>query len=162
VSLDLYGEVLSRDRDNPTALAGQGRVRARIAEITAQERLFDANSAFVAGRYGEARRLFQDAYELAALPEAAAGLQRVDNVEALVCPDEAVCGTLVIQVQPAAEIMVDDRVLGTSTGLELRVLAGRHRVRLETDEWRFPRTLEIAAGETVVVDVDLQRLGFPK
>ena len=161
-ALDLYAQVLSRNPGDPTAVAGQERVQAQITRITAQERLRDANSAFVAGRYDDARRLFQDAYDLTGSPEAAEGSRRVDNVEALVCPNDATCGTLVVQVRPAAEIVVDDRALGTAARLELRVPAGRHRVRLETDEWRFPRTLEVAAGATQVLDVDLERDGFPK
>ena len=161
-ALDLYGQVLSRNSDDPTAVAGQERVQARITQIIARERLREANTAFVAGRYADARRLFQDAYDLAGSPEAAQGLRRVDNVEALICTDEATCGTLVVQVRPAAEIVVDDRVLGTAARLELRVLAGRHRVRLETDELWFPWTLEVVARATEVLDVNLERQGYPK
>ena len=162
VALDRYGDVLSRMPGNRMAAAGQERVQARITRIAAQERQREANAAFVAGRYDDARRLFQDAFDLAGSPGAAEGLQRVDNVEALVCTEDATCGTLVIQVQPAAEIVVDDRVLGTATRLELRVPAGRHHVRLETDELELPRTVEVVAGETETFDVDLEQLGFPK
>ena len=112
--------------------------------------------------YEDARRLFQDALDLDASPAAAEGLRRVDNVEAVLCPDHAACGTLVIRVTPTAEIFVDDRSLGEATSLVLRVPAGRHRVRLETANWRFPRALKVAGGETSELVVDLERDGFPR
>ena len=61
----------------------------------------------------------------------------MDNVEAVWCADDAACGTLVISVTPAAEIFVDERSLGVATVLQLPLSPGRHRVRLETIEWRF-------------------------
>ena len=110
----------------------------------------------------DARRLFRGAFDLNAAPAAAEGLRRVDNVEAVLCPGDATCGTLVIRVTPEAEIFVDERSLGTATSLVVPVSAGRHRIRLETTEWRFPRALEIAAGATSEIEVDLERDGFPK
>ncbi len=157
-ALVLYAGVLRRDPDNRTALTGRQRVQATLAREHVQE----GNAAFSAGRYDDARRLFQDAFEFNGSPAAAEGLRRVDNAEALLCRSDAVCGTLVVRVAPAAEIIVDDRSLGTTAVLELRLPVGRHRIRLETDEWRFPRALEIAAGETAEVAVDLEQDGFPK
>ena len=86
----------------------------------------------------------------------------MDNAQAIVCRGGAACGTLVVRVTPAAEIFVDDRALGVAEALELRLPVGRHRVRLETDEWRFPRALDFAPGATATIDVDLEQDGFPK
>ena len=157
-ALDLYAGVLRRDADNRTALTGRQRVQATLV----RQRLQEGNAAFTAGRYDDARRNFQDAFELNGSPAAAEGLRRVDNAEAVLCRNDAACGTLVVRVTPAAEIIVDDRSLGTAAVLELRLSAGRHRIRLETDEWRFPRALEIAAGETAEIAVDLEEDGFPR
>ena len=157
-TLDLYAGVLRRDPDNRTALTGRERIQATLV----REHLQEGNAAFTAGRYDDARRLFQDAVELNGSPAAAEGLRRVDNAEALLCGDAAACGTLVVRVAPAAEIIVDDRSLGTTAVLELRLPVGRHRIRLETDEWQFPRIIEIVAGETAEIVVDLEEDGFPK
>ena len=161
-ALDLFDAVLRRETGNQRALAGRGRVEATRIRTVVEESLRAADAAFAAGRYEDARRLFQDALDLDASPAAAEGLRRVDNVEAVLCPDHAACGTLVIRVTPTAEIFVDDRSLGEATSLVLRVPAGRHRVRLETANWRFPRALEVAGGETSEFVVDLERDGFPR
>lgn len=158
----LYARVLSRDPDNRTAQTGQQRVREEVARTAVREQVEAGHAAFAAGRYGDARRHYQEALDRAGSPEAQAGLRRVDNVQALTCADGAACGTLVVRVRPAAEVYVDDRALGTATALELRLPAGRHRIRLETEDWRFPRTLEILPGATATVDVDLEQDGFPK
>ncbi len=159
---DLYAGVLSRDPGNLTALTGRQRVEAAITQTTERERLREGNAAFAAGRYADARRLFQQAFELNASPQAAEGLRRVDGAAAVICRDDTECGTLVVRVEPAAEIFVDDRSMGTTTALELRLSAGRHRIRLETDAWRFPQVVEIAAGATGEIDVDLEQDGFPR
>ncbi len=161
-ALAFLDAVLRREAGNRRAQAARERVRAARIRTTVEENVRAADAAFAAGRYEDARRLFQDAFELDAAPAAAEGLRRVDNVEAVRCPDDAACGTLVIRVTPRAEIFVDGRSLGAATSLVLPVSAGRHRIRLETAEWRFPRALEIAAGATSVIEVDLQRDGFPK
>ena len=158
----LYARVLSRDPDNRTAQTGQQRVREEVARTAVREQVEAGHAAFAAGRYGDARRHYQEALDRTGSPEAQAGLRRVDNVQALTCADGAACGTLVVRVTPAAEVSVDDRALGTATALELRLPAGRHRIRLETEDWRFPRTLEILPGATATVDVDLEQDGFPK
>ena len=161
-ALDLYATVLSREADNATATAGQERLQARMAEQTVRERLRDANAAFAEGRFDDARRLFQEAFDLNAAPEAAAGLRYLESVDALACGDDAACGTLVLRVEPAAAVIVNDRALGTAAALRLPLPAGRHRIRLETDDWRFPRTIRIAAGLTAELDVVLERDGFPR
>ena len=161
-ALAFFDAVLRRENGNRSARTGRERVRAAKIRTTVEENLRAANAAFAAGRYGDARRLFRDAFDLDAAPAAAEGLRRVDNVEAVLCPDDATCGTLVIRVTPGAEIFVDERSLGTATSLVLPVSAGRHRIRLETAEWRFPRALEIAAGATSEIEVDLEQDGFPK
>ena len=158
---DRYAGVLRRDPANPTALTGSQRVQAAMVEAAVQESLRAADAAFAAGRYDDARRRYREAFAVHAAPEAAAGLRRVDNAEALAC-DGATCATLVIRVTPAAEIFVDERSLGTTAYLELRLPAGRHRVLLETPEWRFPRTLTVAAGMTSELVVDLEEDGFPR
>ena len=158
----LYASVLNRDPDNRTARTGQQRVQGEMARTVVREQVQAGDAAFAAGRYGDARRHYQEALDRNGSPEAQAGLRRVANARALTCGDGAACGTLVVRVTPAAEILVDDRALGTATALELRLPAGRHRIRLETDDWRFPRTLDILPGATATVDVDLEQDGFPK
>ena len=120
-----------------------------------------ADGAFGDGRYAEARRLFQAAFDLNASPAAAEGLRRVDSAEAVLCPSGGACGTLFIRVTAAAEILVDGRSLGVAASIVLRVSAGRHLVRLETAEWRFPQALQVATGETSEIEVDLERDGSP-
>ena len=162
-ALDIFDTVLGHEADNGPARAGRQRVEAMRRRNAVEENLRAANAAFGDARYADARRLFQAAFDLNASPAAADGLRRVDNAEAVLCPaDGAACGTLVIRVTPAAEIFVDERSLGVAGTLVLQVPAGRHRVRLETAEWRFPRALEVAAGTTSEIDVDLERDGFPK
>lgn len=161
-ALDRYAAVRGYDADNPTAMAGHERIQARFVESAAQEGLRAANAAFAAGRYDDARRLFQDALDRNASPAAAAGLRRVDNAVAVHCGDATACGTLVISVTPAAEIFVDDRSLGVAAELELSVPVGRHRIRLETAEWAFPRSLTIWPDETTEIAIDLEQDGFPK
>ena len=161
-ALDRYAAVREYDADNPTAVAGHERIQARLVERAVQEGLRAANAAFAAGRYDEARRLFQGAFDQNASPAAAVGLRRVDNAVAVHCGDAAACGTLVISVTPAAEIFVDDRSLGVAAELELSVPVGRHLVRLETAEWAFPRSLTIWPDETTEIAIDLEQDGFPK
>ena len=158
----LYASVLSRDPGNRTAQTGQRRVQEEMARAVVRDRLRAGDTAFAAGQYADAGRHYQEALDLDASPEARAGLRRADNARALTCGDGVACGTLVVRVTPAAEIFVDDRTLGTATALELRLPAGSHRVRLESDDWRFPRTLEILPGATATMDVDLEQDGFPK
>lgn len=161
-ALDQYAAARRNDADNPAAAAGHERIQARLVEIAVQEDLRAANAAFAAGRYDDARRLFQDAFDRNASPAAAAGLQRVDNTVAVLCGNASACGTLVIRVTPTAEIFIDDRSLGEAAELELSVPVGRHRVRLETAEWTFPRSLTIWPDETTEVTVDLEQDGFPR
>lgn len=161
-ALDRYAAVRRYDADNPTAVAGHERLQARLVESAVQEGLRAANAAFAAGRYDDARRLFQDAFDRNASPAAAEGLRRVDNAVAVHCGDAVACGTLVVSVTPAAEIFVDDRSLGVAAELELSLPVGRHRVRLETAEWAFPRSLTIWPDETTEIAIDLEQDGFPK
>ena len=158
---DRYADVLRRDAGNRTAQTGSQRVQAAITQTAAQEHLRGGDAAFAAGQYDEARRLFQEASDLGA-PEAAEKLQRVDGALAVVCGDDTNCGTLVVRVEPAAEILVDGRSMGTASDLALRLPAGRHRIRLETDAWRFPQVVEVAAGATRNMDVNLEQDGFPR
>ena len=167
-ALELYGRVLDLNANDPTAQAGRQRVQVGVAE----ERLRQATAAFAAGQYDDARRIFQDALALNSSPEATAGLQRVESAETPSCRNplstrvigwrSVDCGTLVIRVAPAAEIFVDDHSLGVATELELSLRTGRHRVRLETNEWRFPQVTEITAGDLTEIDVNLEDDGFPK
>ena len=142
---ELYTSVLSREPDNRTARTGRLRVQAEMA----RERLRAGDAAFTAGRYDDARRHYEEAANQHGSADARARLRHVANVQALTCSDGAACGTLVVRVTPAAEIFIDDRALGTTTALELRLPSGSHRVRLETDDWRFPRALDILPGATV-------------
>ena len=158
----LYARALAVEAGNPLALDGRQRIQASIRQRAVRELLQRADAAFDAGRYVDARRLFQAAFDRDSSPEATAGLQRVANMEAVTCLGDEACGRLLVRVAPPADVFVDDRALGTAAALELSLLAGRHRIRLETDDRRFPRVVEIAAGETVELDVDLEADGFPK
>lgn len=151
------------------ATAGPREDRALAAErletpganaSRAEQRLRAADVAFRSGELGRARFLLEEAFALEPSPEANRGLQRVANAEALACRDDDVCGVLVVRVTPAAEIFVNDLSMGSGTELQLRLPVARHRVRLETERWRFPRVTEIAAGEVTNLNVDLEQDGF--
>ena len=157
-ALTLYAGVLDRDADNRTAWTGRERVENAAVEM----RLRQADAAFAAARYDEARRLFRSVLDVAPSPAAEAGLQRLTAIEALTCPAAGTCATLALRVTPPAAIFVNERSLGVATRLELRLAEGRHRIRFETDAWRYPRVVRLAAGERAEVDVDLAEEGFPK
>ena len=123
-------------------------------------RLRAADGAFRAGRYDDARRLFEAAFALEPSPRANSGLQQVLNAEALACRDPTACGQLLVRVTPPAEIFVDDLSLGRGTELALPLSPARHRVRLEAATRRFPRVVTIVAGETTAVEIDLEEDGF--
>lgn len=161
-ALELYASVLRRQASNRTALSGRERVQAALDESVARERTVAANAAFAAGLYDDARRFYREAFDRTGSPEAADGLRRVDDAVALICDDDAACGTLVVRVEPAASIFIDDRMMGAAAELRLRLRAGRHRVRVETEQWRFPWALELAPGATAELEVDLARDGFPR
>ncbi|MCY4027370.1 MAG: pre-peptidase C-terminal domain-containing protein [Acidobacteria bacterium] len=157
-ALDLYRQVLDLDPGNPTAEGGRQRLQAPVAERGVQE----ANAAFAMGRYAEARRLYRSVLDLVPSAEADAGLQRIAAIDALTCPRLSRCGTLVVRVTPPAEVSIDDRTLGVVATLELRLAPDEYRLRLENDDWRFPRTVRVVAGERAELDVDLAEDGFPR
>ena len=157
-ALTLYAGVLDRDADNRTAQTGRERVETAAVEL----RLRQAAAAFAAARYDEARRLFQSVLDVGPAPAAEAGLQRLTAIDALRCPAAGTCGTLTLRVTPPAAIFVNERPLGVATRLELRLAGGRYRIRFETDAWRYPQVVRLAAGERAEVDVDLADEGFPK
>lgn len=157
-ALELYRQVLDLDPGNPTAEGGRQRLHVPVAERRMQE----ANAAFAVGRYSEARRLYRSVLDLAPSVEADAGLQRIADIDALTCPRLSVCGTLMVRVTPPAEFFIDDRALGVVATLELRLAPNEYRLRLENDDWRFPRTIRVVAGERAELDVDLAEDGFPR
>ncbi|WP_181233329.1 PEGA domain-containing protein [Enhygromyxa salina] len=59
---------------------------------------------------------------------------------------------------PGAKILIDDKLVGISP-LELPIEIGIHELRVEFDEYiDIERELEVAAGESAVLDFELQRL----
>ena len=161
-ALALYARVIERDPDNRTARDGQRRVRTAIDRRNEDRLVEEANAAFADGRYADAGALFRQSNDLRPSPAAAEGLQRAANAAALTCGAGAACGVLAVRTAPAAELFVDDRSLGVVVELVVRLPAGRHRIRLETDAWRYPRVVEIAVGERTTIDVDLAESGFPR
>ena len=162
-ALALYDRALGVDADSPAALVGARRIRAALVRRDVQELLQQATAAFDTERYDDAQRLFRQASGLDPSSRAAAeGLQRAANGATLACGTGEACGTLVLRVAPAAEIFIDDRSLGVAAALELRLAAGSHRIRLESDVWRYPRTFDIVAGKSTTIAVNLEQYGFPR
>lgn len=62
-------------------------------------------------------------------------------------------GVLSVAVStPQARVFVDDRLIGTGAQ-QLRVPAGRHRVRIETAGWSTESEVEVPAGRTVRIQL---------
>ena len=77
------------------------------------------------------------------------------------CDQETACGALRVSVEPAAEILFNGVRVGAGAQGMLRLPAGRHQIRLRSDEHEFRRMIDIARGAPATLEVDLADEGLP-
>ena len=96
-------------------------------------------------------------------PEAAAAeaTPAAPIVVARLCDDTVTCGALRVRVQPAATILFNGVEVGSGAQGMLRLPAGRHQIRLRSNEHEFRRMVTIARGAPAALDVDLPDEGLP-
>ena len=82
-------------------------------------------------------------------------------VVARLCDDRVACGALRVRVQPAATILFNGVEVGSGAQGMLRLPAGRHQIRLRSDEHEFRRMVTIARGAPTSLEVDLADEGLP-
>ena len=82
-------------------------------------------------------------------------------VVARLCDDRVACGALRVRVQPAATILFNGVEVGSGAQGMLRLPAGRHQIRLRSDEHEFRRMVTIARGVPAALEVDLADEGLP-
>ena len=91
---------------------------------------------------------------LAALSEADGALLR-PHLEAIDLPLGKVL------VEPAATILFNGVAVGTGSQGVLRLPAGRHQIRLESEGYQFRRMVNIASDAPATLEVDLEDEGLP-
>ena len=94
-------------------------------------------------------------------PSAAAPSPAAPIVVARLCDDGVACGALRVSVQPAATILFNGVQVGSGAQGMLRLPAGRHQIRLRSDEHEFRRMVTIARGAPASLEVDLPDEGLP-
>ncbi len=82
-------------------------------------------------------------------------------VVARLCDERVACGALRVRVQPAAAILFNGVEVGSGGQGMLRLPAGRHQIRLRSDEHEFRRMVTIARGVPAALEVDLADEGLP-
>ena len=82
-------------------------------------------------------------------------------VVARLCDETVTCGALRLRVQPAATILFNGVEVGSGAQGMLRLPAGRHQIRLRSDEHEFRRMVDIARGAPAALEVDLADEGLP-
>ena len=82
-------------------------------------------------------------------------------VVARLCDERVACGALRVRVQPAAAILFNGVEVGSGGQGMLRLPAGRHQIRLRSDEHEFRRMVTIARGVPAALEVDLVDEGLP-
>ena len=82
-------------------------------------------------------------------------------VVARLCDEDVACGALRVQVRPAATILFNGVQVGSGAQGMLRLPAGRHQIRLRSDEHEFRRMITIARGAPATLEVDLADEGLP-
>ena len=97
----------------------------------------------------------------AAPPPAAAPPPPAPIVVARLCDDDVACGALRVRVEPAATILFNGVQVGSGAQGMLRLPAGRHQIRLRSDEHEFRRMMTIARGAPATLEVDLADEGLP-
>jgi len=82
-------------------------------------------------------------------------------VVARLCDEDVACGALRVRVQPAAAMLFNGVQVGSGAQGMLRLPAGRHQIRLRSDEHEFRRMVSIARGAPATLEVDLADEGLP-
>ena len=94
-------------------------------------------------------------------PSAAAPSPAAPIVVERLCDEDVACGALRVRVQPAATILFNGVQVGSGAQGMLRLPAGRHQIRLRSDEHEFRRMVTIARGAPAALEVDLADEGLP-
>ena len=94
-------------------------------------------------------------------PPAAESSAAAPIVVARLCDEDVACGALRVRVQPAADILFNGVQVGNGAQGMLRLPAGRHQIRLRSDEHEFRRMVTIARGAPASLEVDLADEGLP-
>ncbi len=94
-------------------------------------------------------------------PTAAETSPAAPIVVARLCDEEVACGGLRVRVQPAAAMLFNGVRVGSGAQGMLRLPAGRHQIRLRSDEHEFRRMVTIARGAPATLEVDLADEGLP-
>lgn len=106
-----------------------------------------------------ARDLVQPAAPVS--PPAPATSPAAPIVVARLCDQDVACGALRVRVQPAAQMLFNGVQVGSGAQGMLRLPAGRHQIRLRSDEHEFRRMVTIARGAPATLEVDLADEGLP-
>lgn len=78
-------------------------------------------------------------------------------------PPTAAMALIVINVKPAAEIVLDGKVLGVAGAYTAPVTAGQHVIQFTHKNWQpLSRTVLVEGGERLRVSVDLKDEGIPR
>ena len=115
-------------------------------------------TAIRAAAGGPARNL---APQPPASPSTTAPSPAAPIVVARLCDEDVACGALRVRVQPAATILFNGVQVGSGAQGMLRLPAGRHQIRLRSDEHEFRRMVTIARGAPASLEVDLADEGLP-
>ena len=83
------------------------------------------------------------------------------TVVARLCNEGSACGMLTLRVEPAATILFNGVAVGTGAQGVLRLPAGRHQIRLESEGYQFRRMVNIAGDAPATLEVDLEDEGLP-
>ncbi len=94
-------------------------------------------------------------------PTAAETSPAAPIVVARLCDEDVACGALRVRVQPAAAMLFNGVQVGSGAQGMLRLPAGRHQIRLRSDEHEFRRMVSIARGAPATLEVDLADEGLP-
>ena len=131
-----------------------------IASREGLERVVDAEDlrlepANAAGRAGLAEAERQAAPPAPPPPPA-------PTVHVTLCGEDSICGLLTVRVEPAATILFNGVLVGTAAQGVLRLPAGRHQIRLESEEYQFRRIVSIAVDTPARLEVNLEDDGLPR
>ncbi len=99
--------------------------------------------------------------EVARRDGSAAAQASAPTVVARLCNEGSACGMLTLRVEPAATILFNGVAVGTGAQGVLRLPAGRHQIRLESEGYQFRRMVNIAGDAPATLEVDLEDEGLP-
>ena len=91
----------------------------------------------------------------------AAAQASAPTVVARLCNEGSACGMLTLRVEPPATILFNGVAVGTGAQGVLRLPAGRHQIRLESEGYQFRRMVNIAGDAPATLEVDLEDEGLP-